>query len=80
MNITSYFRREVELLNGTVDHPIPDTFVLTETIKDFLLVLMRIGSLEKVPIEQLNNTIHLFSQILNLWDVFIFQNGINKFV
>jgi hypothetical protein len=67
-------------LNGTVDYPIPNTYVLTETIRDFLLVLMRIGSLEKVPIEQLNNTIHLFSQILNLWDVFILQNGIDKFV
>ena len=80
VNITSYFRREAELLKDTVDYPIPDTYVLTETIRDFLLILVKIGSLERIPIEQLNNSIHLFSQILNLWEVFILQNGINKFV
>ena len=80
INITSYFRREVELLNDIVNCPITEPRILTETVKEFLLVLMRIPTLEKVPIEQLNYTLHLFSQILHLWDMFIFQNGLDKFV
>ena len=80
INITSYFRREVELLNDIVNCPITEPSILTETVKEFLLVLMRIPTLEKIPIEQLNYTLHLFSQILHLWDTFIFQNGLDKFV
>ena len=80
INITSYFRREVELLNGIVNCPITEPHILTEAVKEFLLVLIRIPTLEKVPIEQLNYTLHLFSQILHLWEMFIFQNGLDKFV
>ena len=51
----------VELLNDIVNCPITEPRILTETVKEFLLVLMRIPTLEKVPIEQLNYTLHLFT-------------------
>lgn len=80
VNITSYFRREVNLLNGVVARPLIEPRILCETVKEFLLVLVKISSAEKVPIKVLNDTLELFNQVLTLWDMYIFQNGIDKFV
>lgn len=80
INITSYFRREVDLLNVVVIHPIEATDLLDEAIKEYLILLLIASKAEKIPISELNKCLELFNQILSLWEMYIFQNGINKFV